>query len=106
MTTDLALAIHARNARFRAWAQSGVPMKGGWVLCEDERANLVLDCLACGYRYRRTAQVGALEASERVALSNLYMSGRRAHCPHFQPLLGLDPSEVQALTALELLSTG
>jgi hypothetical protein len=125
VSMDLALAIHARNARLRAWKASGVPVSGGWVLVQrppevwvdtrtgeakESRPNpytlLLLQCGACGAkradRYQGTLVAEDLSVVERSFLRDLSADG----CTHLNPLLLPDPEAVVALTALEMLSTG
>lgn len=77
VSEDLRLAIHARNARFRAWKAHGLPIEGGWKLgqrsperwVDTETGETVdrprppypylrLQCTACGWS--ETGAVGGL----------------------------------------------
>jgi hypothetical protein len=110
---SLEVAVHARNARFRAWAQSGVPVEGGWEYRPKAwspgvpGANLNVGCSACGrrvnglYPEQEIRRLGGLARLESITPE------RRPICSHLAPLLSPeDPEAVVALTALEMLSTG
>jgi hypothetical protein len=124
--SSLALAIHARNARLRAWAQTGVPVSGGWVLVQrppevwvDTETGeakesrpppdtlLLLQCGACGAE-RAERYHGSLVAEDLPVVEQSFLRDLRVDngCTHLAPLLLPDPEAVVALTALEMLSTG
>jgi hypothetical protein len=98
--SSLALAIHARNARLRAWKGAGVRLLGGWV----QRGRLLafdLKCVPCRRWYQ--GEVGRdthLPDAERSILRRSTLDV----CPHLAPLLDPDPPEVVAITELELLA--
>jgi hypothetical protein len=122
VSTDLAVAIHARNARLRAWKGVGVPVEGGWelqhqVMVDMSTMRAVSDStpvvtlrLRCGRCDRSThfphppddLSLLSLRRAEAARLESLEWLG----CTHLRPLLFSDPPSVVALTALEMLSTG
>jgi hypothetical protein len=100
MSADLALEIHRRNARLRAWRAYGVPVEGGW-----EGTGLMLRCGVCLGPWRGVKLSGHVR-TQHLAWQEVQLvrAMRRRDCPHLAPLLGDDPPEVTAIAELELLA--
>jgi hypothetical protein len=112
MISNPGAELARRNARLRAWREYGVPVAGGWIICEREKRgrnhwiDLKIFCRTCdqrgaGYSINLEGLAwpelsAAIVAAERYEILQV--------CTHLAPLLGAEPPEVVELTHLELLA--
>ncbi len=124
---DLERAILQRNALWRGWKDSGVPVDAEWMLTRVEarwhscELAFRMECVACGKwcstyskdgpRGPRILTPGELPREEVLALRDLEHydpeipeSMQEAPCSHLGALHGAIPEEVQALWELETLA--
>jgi hypothetical protein len=95
MPDDLAAALAARNARFRAWRERGVPIEGEWAVDKNGLAIAWLSCARCPELVGNAAVTrGASQLAfrEKQIIQLLLDDG----CPHLAPLLDKDPPEIRA----------
>jgi hypothetical protein len=102
VSADLALELHRRNARLRAWRAYGVPLgASGWRRWGN-RWLLVVGCDTCDTQFgNHVLGLGLNEFKTPKALEREVLL---RSCPHLAPLLGDDPPEVTAIAELELLA--
>src|SRR5262249_35820727 len=93
-------ALLWRNARFRAFAASGVPVRGRWI-CSGGRCEVAIACLRCCSSADRVRSAALLAEDPRASLQRTEESALGSatllFCHHLSPLLHPEPEEIRSL---------